>query len=126
MAASALIQLSKVHCLMNLWNHSLCTPIPIGIDRINFLIIFQQNIVHTPGVDGQAFDFPELVKGFQNAGYHMNKQLPYIPDQVSVFLADTIRKTVYFFRLNCATPACPQYDARKMHQYRLQDKDAKE
>ena len=111
---------------MNLWNHSLCTPIPIGIDRINFLIIFQQNIVHTPGVDGQAFDFPELVKGFQNAGYHMNKQLPYIPDQVSVFLADTIRKTVYFFRLNCATPACPQYDARKMHQYRLQDKDAKE
>lgn len=99
----------------------------IRVDAINFLIHFQLNIVHTPGVDRQAFDFPELAKGFRNAGYHKDKQLPYIPDQVSVFLADTIRKTVHFFRLSCAIlPPAQNMTPGGMHQYRLQGKIAKE
>ena len=79
LAAASAVQFGERHFLMDLWNHRFRAAVPIGIDGINLLVAFQKHIVHTPGVDGQAFNLRILPEGFQNAAYYVGEEFPNIP-----------------------------------------------
>ena len=102
LAAGMAVQLRKGQNFMHLRDHGFCPFVPIGIHGQNFFAALQQNIVHAPGVDRQAFDFRKFRFRRPDASFHLPQQGFNIPDKVSSFLLHAIGKAIYFFCLDSA------------------------
>ena len=87
---------------MHLGNDRFCPVVPVCIHRSDFFVAPEQNIVHTPGVDGHRCDIRKCFLRLGNAGLHEAHQSVNIPDQVSILFGDTVGKAVYFFCADCA------------------------
>ena len=96
MDAGALVKLRKGQNAVDFGDHGLCPVVPVGVDRVEGLTVFQQHIVHRPCVDGKALDGRELCKGFPDALLHVGKQAVDVPFQMTVHPLDAIGKTVHF------------------------------
>ena len=91
------IQAGKADLLMYLRDHRFCTAVPVGVAGEELLVAPEQHIVHAPGVDGQAFDRPEALPRFSDAGLHMSGQRLDIPGQMAVQLGYAVWKAIDFF-----------------------------
>ena len=94
--AGACIELRKGQNAVDFGDHCLRPVVPVGVDRVEGLTVFQQHIVHRPGVNGKALNFRELCKGFPDALLHVEKQAVDVPFQMTVHPPDAIGKTVHF------------------------------
>ena len=81
---------------MDFGDHCLRPVVPVGVDRVEGLAVFQQHIVHRPGVDGKALNDRVLCKGLPDALLHVGKQAVDVPFQMTVHPPDAIGKTVHF------------------------------
>ena len=84
---------------MNLWDNGLCSVIPVSIHRQQLPIVVQQNIVHTPCIDGQTLYLRVTGKCFPNAVPNLLLQCCNIPYQMSLFCVDSVGEAVHFLRL---------------------------
>ena len=71
--------------------------IPVGVNRIYGMAVFEKHIVHAPGVDGEGSDMRKRLFRLLNALFYMLKQPIDVPHQMSVLLCDTVGEPVYFF-----------------------------
>ena len=94
--AGALVKLRKGQNAVDFGDHGLCPVVPVGVDRVEGLTVFQQHIVHRPCVDGKALDIRIFCKGFPDALLHVSKQAVDVPFQMTVHPLDAIGKTVHF------------------------------
>ena len=94
--AGACIELRKGQNAVDFGDHGLRSVVPVGVDRVEGLTVFQQHIVHRPGINGKALNFRELCKGFPDALLHVEKQAVDVPFQMTVHPPDAIGKTVHF------------------------------
>ena len=94
--AGACIELRKGQNAVDFGDHCLRPVVPVGVDRVEGLAVFQQHIVHRPGVDGKALNDRVLCKGFPDALLHVGKQAVDVPFQMTVHPPDAIGKTVHF------------------------------
>ena len=92
----ALIKLLKGQNAVHLIQYGVRPVIPVGVDRVEGLPIFQQHIVHRPCVDRKALDDRVLCKGFPDALLHVDEQAVDVPFQMAVHPLDAIGKTVHF------------------------------
>lgn len=90
------IELRKGQNAVDFGDHCLRPVVPVGVDRVEGLAVFQQHIVHRPCVDGKALDSRVLCKGLPDALLHVGKQAVDVPFQMTVHPPDAIGKTVHF------------------------------
>ena len=95
--AGACIKRFKRQNAVHLIQHCLHPIVAVGVDRGEGLTIFQQHIVHRPGVDGKALNDRVLCKGLPDALLYVDEQAVDVPFQMTVHPPDAIGKTVHFF-----------------------------
>ena len=96
------VQLGEGDLFMHLGNDRFRTAVPVGIHGSDFFVPPEQNIVHTPGIDGRRCDIRECFLRLRNASFYIAQQSVNIPDQMSILFGDTVGKAVYFFCVDCA------------------------
>ena len=81
-------------------DNSFRPAVPVGVDGVHGLPVLQQNIVHAPGVDGEADDAGKRGFCHRNALFYMLKQPIDVPHKMSVPFGDTVGKPVDLFRFD--------------------------
>ena len=79
---------------MHLGDDVFCPAVPVGIGRKHLLFPFHQDIVHPPGIDGEASDIRIPLPGLPDSLPDVPQQRLDIPYEMSVLFIDSVGKTV--------------------------------
>ena len=81
---------------MDFGDDRLGPAVPVGVDRVEGLAVFQQHIINGPCINGKALDGRILCKGFPDAVLHIGEQAVDVPFQMTVYPLDAVGEPIHF------------------------------
>lgn len=91
------VQLREGDQLMHPGDHVLRSAVPVAVAGEQLPVALHEDVVHAPGVDGQAPDVGEQLPGLFDACLYRLQQTPGVPDQVPVLPDGAVREAIDFF-----------------------------
>ena len=80
--------------------------VTVGIGGSNRRVTLHQNVIHTPGIDREAFDFRIFCKAGLDALKHAFQQSLGVPNEMPVLLLHAVREAVKLLRYELAVFVC--------------------